>query len=61
MVDDELQEELKKEVKVIEQMDNGTLIDAFEDFVRKGAGHDVFKLIWMKREMMRRMDRGDVR
>ncbi len=60
MVDNELQEELKKEVKVIEQMDNETLIDAFEDLLRKGAGPGVFKLIWVKREIMRRMNRGDV-
>lgn len=50
----------KKEVDVIRQMDNETLIDAFEDLLRKGAGPGVFKLIWVKREIMRRMNRGDV-
>lgn len=60
MVDNESQEELKKEVNVIRQMDNEALIDAFEDFVRKGAGPGAFRLIWMRREIMRRMDKGDV-
>lgn len=60
VVSDELQEELKKECDVIKQMDNETIIDVFEDFVRKGAGPGVFKIIWMRREIMRRLDRGDV-
>lgn len=60
MVDDKLQEELKKDVNVIAQMDNKTLIDAFEDIIRKGAGPGFLKVIWMKREIMRRMDKGDV-
>ena len=53
-------EELQKELKKIEQMSNKTLIDEFEDIIRKGAGPGVFKLIWMKREIIRRMDRGDI-
>lgn len=60
MVDDKLQEELKKDVNVIAQMDNEALIDAFEDIIRKGAGPGFLKVIWMKREIMRRMDKGDV-
>lgn len=59
-VSDKLQRELKKDANAILKMDNGTLIDVFEDLVRRGAGPGFFKVIWMRREILRRMDKGDV-
>lgn len=59
-VSNKLQKELKKDADVILQMDNETLIDTFEDLVRRGAGPGFFKVIWMRREIVRRMGRGDV-
>lgn len=59
VVSKELQEELRKDADTIIQMDNNTLIDEFEELVRRGAGPGLFRVIWMRREIIRRMNRGD--
>jgi hypothetical protein len=47
------------EAKEIEDMDNITLVDEFERLIRNGAGHGYRRVVFMKKEMSRRMDRGD--
>lgn len=47
------------EAKEIEDMSNETLVDEFEHLIRNGAGPGYRRVVFMKREMVRRMDRGD--
>ena len=47
------------EAKEIEDMGNITLVDEFERLIRNGAGHGYRRVVFMKKEMSRRMDRGD--
>jgi len=53
-------EKLQIEVDKIKQMDNAALIGEFEDLLRKGAGPGFLKVIWMRKEIIRRMNRGDM-
>lgn len=45
------------EAKEIEDMNNTTLVDEFECLIRNGAGPGYRGVIFMKREMIKRMDR----
>jgi hypothetical protein len=45
--------------KEIGDMSNETLIDGFGSLIRNGAGPGYRGVIFMKREILRRMDRGD--
>lgn len=47
------------EAKEIEDMSNDTLVDDFERLIRGGAGHGYRRVVFMKKEMVKRMDRGD--
>lgn len=49
-----------KEVKIREyeeimEMSDDTLVEEFENFVRKGAGPDFLKITWMRKEILKRM------
>ena len=44
-----------KEYEEIRQMDDETLVKEFEDFVRKGVGSSFIKVIWMRKEILKRM------
>lgn len=49
-----------KEVKIREyekimEMSNDTLIEEFEDDIRKGAGPYFLKITWMRKEILKRM------
>lgn len=61
-IDDELQKELDeiraaglKEAKEIEKMNDETLLEAFEHLIRNGAGPGFRGVVFMKREMLKRM------
>jgi hypothetical protein len=41
----------------IKNMGNELILDEFEKLIRIGAGHDYQGVIYMKREILRRMDR----
>ena len=43
----------------IENMSNETLVDEFEILIRNGAGHGYRRVLFMKRDMVKRMNRGD--
>lgn len=45
--------------KEIGDMSNETLVEEFESLIRNGAGSGYRGVIFMKREMLRRMGRGD--
>lgn len=45
------------EAKEMEDMDNITLVDEFERLIRNGAGHGYRRVVFMKRDMLRRMNR----
>lgn len=45
--------------KEIGDMSNETLIEEFERLIRNGAGPGYREVVFMKRDMLRRMDRGD--
>jgi len=49
-----------KEVKIREyeeimEMNNDTLLEEFENDVRKGAGPNFLKVTWMRKEILKRM------
>lgn len=46
-----------KELEEIKQMDNETLMKEFEDFIRKGAGPSFLKVVWMRKEIIKRMEK----
>ena len=43
----------------VAEMDSEILIKAFEDLVRKCAGSCYVKVVWMRKEIMRRIGRGE--
>ena len=45
--------------KEIEEMNNETLIEAFEFNIRQGAGPDARSVVFMKREVLKRMNKKD--
>lgn len=47
-----------KEVREIEEMSDGTLVEAFEHLIRNGAGPGFRRVVFMKREMLKRMEKG---
>lgn len=47
------------EAKEIEDMDNETLVNEFEQLIRNGAGYGYRRVLFMKKEMLKRMNRGD--
>lgn len=44
-----------KEAKEIEDMNDATLVEAFENIMRNGAGPGVRRVVFIKREMLKRM------
>jgi hypothetical protein len=56
---DRIQSDRLAELNEIENMSNEILVDEFELLIRNGAGHGYRRIVFMKREMIRRMDRGD--
>jgi len=40
-------------------MNNETLVEGFEHIVRRGAGPTARRVIFMKREILKRMNKGD--
>lgn len=44
-----------KEYEKIMEMNKETLVEEFENFVRKGAGSDFLKVVWMRKEILKRM------
>lgn len=44
-----------KEYEKIKEMNNEALVEEFENFVRKGAGPDFLKVVWMRKEILKRM------
>jgi hypothetical protein len=55
-----IQADALAEAKEIEDMDNITLVDEFERLIRNGAGHGYRRVVFMKKEMLKRMNRGDI-
>jgi len=56
---EEIRAESLKEMREIEDMNNGTLVEAFEHIVRRGTGPGARRVVFMKREILRRMNKGD--
>lgn len=54
-----IQADALAEAKEIEDMSNETLVEEFEHLIRNGAGPGYRRVVFMKREMTRRMNRGD--
>ena len=54
-----LQTEALVEANELKDMDNETLLIEFEGILRGGAGHGYRRLVFAKKEILRRMDRGD--
>jgi len=46
-------------LKEIEEMSNESLVEAFEFNVRHGAGHNHRSVVFMKREVLKRMNKKD--
>ena len=46
-----------KEAKEIEEISDETLVDAFEHLIRNGAGPGVRRVEFMKREILKRMEK----
>lgn len=44
-----------KEYEEIMEMSNDTLVEEFENSVRKGAGPNFLKVAWMRKEILKRM------
>ncbi len=47
------------EAKEVENLDNEALVEKFERLIREGAGPDYCVVVSIKRELIRRMNRGD--
>lgn len=43
----------------VENMDSEILVKGFEGIVREGVGPDYVKVVWMRKEIMRRIGRGE--
>ena len=43
----------------VANMDSETLVKGLVDIIIKGAGPDYIKVVWMKKEIMRRIARGE--
>lgn len=54
-----IQADALKEAEEIKNMNNETLVNEFEQLIRNGAGHGYRRVVFMKKEFMRRLDRGD--
>lgn len=52
-----IQADALAEAKDIENMSNETLVDEFEYLIRNGAGPGYRRVVFMKRDMVKRMDR----
>lgn len=54
-----IQADALKEANELKDMDNKTLVEELLRLIRDGAGHDYRRLVFTKKEILRRMDRGE--
>ncbi len=53
-----IREDSLAEAKEIEGMDDEILIEKFEYLIRRGAGPDYRRIVFMRKELLRRINRG---